>query len=69
MARVLRIGVYRSPWWLFFLLVGGLVGATTVYAVLQGRLELSQLLPFYIGWTLGVLIVWSVIRGISAVSK
>jgi len=69
MARVLRIEVYRSPWWLLFLLVGGLVGATTASAILQGGLELPQLLRFYIGWALGVVIVWSVIRKISTVGK
>ena len=69
MARALRIEVYRSPWWLLLLLIGGLVGVTIASAVLQGGLELPQLLRFYIGWALGVIIAWSVIRKISAVGK
>jgi len=69
MTRALRIGVYRSPWWLLFLLVGGLVGAIIAHVILQGGLELSRLLRFYTGWALGVIIVWIVIRKISAVSK
>jgi len=69
MAQVLRIEVYRSPWWLFFLLVGGLVGAIITHVILQGRLELSRFLSFYISWMLGVIIAWSVIRKISAISK
>lgn len=68
-ARAHRIEAYRSPWWLLVFVVAGLAGATTVHAILERRLELSQLLPFYIGWTLGVIIVWSVIRKISTVSK
>jgi hypothetical protein len=69
MVRALRIEVYRSPWWLLVFVVAGLAGVATVHVILQGGLELSQLLPFYIGWTLGVIIVWSVIRKISTVSK
>jgi len=48
--------------WLLVFVVAGLVGATMVHVVLQRGLELSQLLPFYIGWTLGVIIVWGVSR-------
>jgi len=69
MARALRIEVYRSPWWLLFILIGGLVGAIITHVILQGGLELPQLLRFYIGWALGVIIAWSVIRKISAVGK
>lgn len=69
MVRALRIEVYRSLWWLLVFVVAGLAGVTTVHVILQGGLELSQLLPFYISWTLGVIIVWSVIRKISTVSK
>jgi len=69
MTRVLRIEAYRSPWWLLVFLVGGLVGATITHVILQRMLELSQLLLFYISWALGVIIVWSVIRRISTVSK
>jgi len=69
MVRALCIEVYRSPWWLLVFVVAGLAGVATVHVILQGGLESSQLLPFYIGWTLGVIIVWSVIRKISTVSK
>jgi len=62
MTRVFRIEVYRSPWWLFFLLIGGLVGAIITHVILERGLELSRLLRFYIGWMLGVIIAWSVIR-------
>ena len=69
MARAFRTKVYRSPWWLLIFLGAGLVGATIVHAVLQRGLELSQLLPFYIGWALGVIIAWSAIRKTSAIGK
>jgi len=69
MARALRTEAYRSPWWLLVFVVAGLAGATTAHAILQRGLELSQLLPFCIGWTLGVIIVWSVIRKTSTASK
>ena len=69
LARVLRVEVYRSPWWLLVFVVSGLVGATIVHAILERELELSQLLRFYIGWVLGVIIVWIVIRKTSAIGK
>jgi len=61
MARVLCIEFYRSPWFLLFLIAGGLVGATITHVILQRELELSKLLPSY-GIVLGFIIVWIVIR-------
>jgi len=64
MARTLCIEAYRSPWWLLVFVVGGLLGATIGHVILQRGLELSQLLRFYIGWALGVILVWITIRKI-----
>jgi len=69
MTRALPIEVYRSPWWLLFILGGGLVGAIITSVILEGGLELSRLSRFYIGWALGVTIVWIVIRKTSAKGK
>lgn len=69
MTRALRIEVYRSPWWLLVFLGAGLVGAIITHVILEGGLELSRLLRFYIGWVLGVIIVWIVIRKTSAKGK
>jgi|GEM_PF-1160212 len=61
MARTLP-KVYRTPGFLLVSIAVGLIVITIVHVALQGRLELSQLLPFYTGWALAHIIVWIAYR-------